>query len=117
MKPKPTDTTARVLRLTLTRQWFVMILRGIKREEYRAYKLHWWQRLMHAPIPGGAAIIRDYDYIEFRNGYATDAPTMVLECKGIRFGRGNADWGAPDYNVFIIGLGDIVATHNVSSLY
>ena len=37
----------KTLKLTLTRKWFDMILRGEKKEEYREIKPYWEQRLYH----------------------------------------------------------------------
>jgi hypothetical protein len=52
--PKP-----KVLHLTLEREWFDQIAKGIKRNEYR-------------------------EYILFRNGYAANAPEMLVEYRGLR---------------------------------
>lgn len=31
---------------------------------------------------------------------------MLWECKGVDFGRGRPEWGAPDHETFIIKLGN-----------
>lgn len=41
----------KTLKLTLTRKWFDMILRGEKKEEYREIKPYWEQRLYHIYYP------------------------------------------------------------------
>lgn len=92
-----------VLHLTLKKQWFDMIFSGIKREEYREIKPYWIKRLMS----------RKYDAINFRNGYATDAPEMFILLDDISQGTGNPDWGSPDYPVFKLGLGEIISTKNI----
>lgn len=46
---------------------------------------------------------KDYDAVCFSYGYTKRR--MLWECKGITIGRGRPEWGAPDYNTFIIKLG------------
>lgn len=109
----------RILRLTLKRKWFIMILRGIKREEYRENKAYWQKRLGYIAdddLPFGGPSFYNFDFVEFRNGYATDAPTMLVECKGIAFGTGRSDWGGDDTEKFVISLGEIVSTLNTEQL-
>jgi hypothetical protein len=63
-----------VLHLNLHRQFFAAIAAGTKRTEYRAAKPYWRTRLEG----------RKYDRILFRNGYAKDAPEMLVELRRIR---------------------------------
>jgi hypothetical protein len=63
----------RILRLTLKRQWFDEIARGVKKKEYREYKPYWRARLEG----------REYDAVLFRNGYDADVPEMLVECGGV----------------------------------
>jgi hypothetical protein len=81
-----------ILHLTLEREWFDDIVRGAKHEEYRKYKPYWTTRLEG----------RDYKVVKFRNGYARNAPEMVVEFKGLsRDGKaGDAD--------YVINLGRIL---------
>ena len=62
-----------ILHLTLEREWFDDIARGVKNEEYRELKDYWKKRLEG----------RTYDIVRFRNGYATDAPVMDVEFLGV----------------------------------
>jgi hypothetical protein len=62
-----------ILHLTLEREWFDDIVKGIKHEEYRDLKDYWKSRLEG----------RKYDIVRFRNGYATDAPEMDIEFLGV----------------------------------
>lgn len=119
---------SKVLHLTLKKQWFDMILSGVKLEEYREIKPYWINRLyqinpttvyefenieeLQHEISSGytpKCPFQNFTHITFRNGYAKEAPQFTIECKGIRIGKGNADWGAPDTDVFILSLGQIVA--------
>lgn len=113
------------LNLTLKKQWFDMIRSGKKTEEYREVKEYWIKRLVKdADYPtkegvfdfidgyGQEYCITEYQpftHIKFTNGYSLTSPSFTIECKGIRIGRGNPEWGAPtDKDVFIISLGKII---------
>jgi len=65
---------ASILHLNLHREFFAQIAAGTKRIEYRDQTPYWRQRLEG----------RQYDAIQFRNGYATQAPTMLVEFLGLR---------------------------------
>lgn len=62
----------KILHLNLYRKYFDAIANKIKLFEYRQKTDYWKKR-----IEG-----RKYDTIKFRNGYAKDAPTMLVEYKG-----------------------------------
>lgn len=97
----------RVLHLTLKRKWFDMIASGEKKEEYREIKPYWISRL-HA---WGNAFddCRDFYAIRFKNGYQKNAPTIILESKGIHIGYGRPEWGAePNKEYYVIKLGEII---------
>ena len=115
----------RILKQTLTKKWFDLILSGEKLEEYREIKKHWVSRICtkHAGAIGGdlmdrhkviAHNIKHYDAIEFTNGYGNHMPKILIECNGINIGRGKPEWGAPtDKDVFIEQLGKILETKNI----
>ena len=62
----------KILHLNLYRKYFDAIVNGTKTIEYRDKTDYWKKR-----IEG-----REYDIIKFRNGYAKDAPTMLVEYLG-----------------------------------
>ena len=62
----------KILYLNLYRKYFDAIVNGTKTIEYRDKTDYWKKR-----IEG-----REYDIIKFRNGYAKDAPTMLVEYNG-----------------------------------
>ena len=62
----------KILHLNLYRKYFDAIVNGTKVFEYRQKTDYWKKR-----IDG-----REYDIIKFRNGYAKDAPTMLVEYNG-----------------------------------
>lgn len=88
-----------------------MIASGEKTEEYREIKPYWISRLQ----AWGNAYdeCRDFSYVEFKNGYAKNAPTMRVELEGIITGMGKQEWGAvPDREYYIIKLGKILSITN-----
>jgi hypothetical protein len=122
----------KTLHLTLTRKWFKMVLSGEKKDEYREIKPYWMKRFMRCfwagfrPCKYGCCwdtvgrgcpgVFNDFDTIEFRNGYAKDAPIMLVECKDIITGVGRPEWGAPTEPVFILKLGAVLETRNCEKL-
>ena len=92
-----------VLHLTLKAQWFNLIAHGIKAEEYRAIKPHWNRRFNN----------REYDVIQFVNGYGNHRPKMLVELKDIVTGLGIIEWGAtPGERCYILRLGRILEISN-----
>jgi hypothetical protein len=79
------DKSKKVLHLNLHREFFAAIAAETKRTEYRQRTPYWRRRLEG----------REYDVIQFRNGYATLAPVMVVEYRGLRrYGKGRAGYYA-----------------------
>ena len=81
-----------ILHLNLHREFFAKIAAGEKRIEYRRRTPYWKRRLEG----------RQYDVIQFRNGYATKAPEMQVEFVKV---RKVTKWGARYY---AIALGKIL---------
>ena len=75
-----------ILHLNLHREWFAAIAAGTKRVEYRRRTPYWKTRLEN----------RLYDEIQFRNGYATNAPEMQVEFCGVRRVK---KWGRAHYAI------------------
>ena len=88
----------KILHLNLYRKYFDAILKGEKKIEYREVTPYWSKRLEG----------RYYDVIQFRNGYAKVAPTMIVEFKGMGIDK---DIQGPRY---AIELGEILEVKNVS---
>lgn len=104
---------AAVLPLVLEGRWFDLIASGEKREEYRAatkywrVRLHNWDRKVCAVVP---------PVVEFRRGYAKDAPRLAFWCMGLETSSGilcyaysdaqrHPEWGEPRGPHFVIQLG------------
>lgn len=105
------ETKKRVLRLTLKKKWYDLILLGIKREEYREIKEYWLKRLFEVQSPMIAKFIfgnvgltpKNFTHIQFRLGYRKNAPTMEFQITDIGINRGDSSMGAPvDQDVIII---------------
>ena len=62
----------KILHLNLFKKYFDEIANGTKTIEYRDKTDYWKKRIEH----------KEYDVIKFRNGYAKNAPTMLVEYKG-----------------------------------
>lgn len=74
-----------VLHLNLHREWFAAVAARKKQIEYRDRTDYWRRRLEG----------RKYDVIQFRNGYATNAPEMLVEFRGLRrYGKGRSGYYA-----------------------
>ncbi len=113
------------LKLTLKRKWFDLIASGEKTEEYREFKKYWVGRLSNGfkGALGGdfmnahkceAHVFRKFEAIEFRNGYARNAPRMTVECLGISIGKARPEW-SDNYQgeVFVLKLGKILSVDNL----
>lgn len=99
-----------VLTLTVSKEWFDMIVSGEKTEEYRVPKSYWIKRLLVSnsdstdmklraeAIDGRVDVIRKYiciNFIRFKpythvlfvNGYRRDSPRIEKEICGITIGK------------------------------
>ncbi len=91
-----------------------MILSGYKKEEYREVKQFWRTRFIKDSFLYPQTY-KDFDFIHFTNGYAKDAPTIIIECNGISIGKGKTHWGAePHESYFVLKLGNIIETKNIN---
>ena len=91
----------KILHMTLKKKWFDIILSGVKTEEYREIKPYWDTRLS-----------KQYDIVRFKNGYNKYSSVFDIELKGIKKGIGNREWGGSSDVVYILQLGQILASHN-----
>jgi signal peptidase I len=100
------DKCRRVLRLTIKKHWFDMIASGEKRQEYRVPSNWILSRL----------IGKQYDAVEFSNGYGKHVPKSLVKYLGWHRNQGDANpkWGAiPGQRYIIIRLGNVISLHNV----
>ena len=87
-----------ILHLTLKRKWFDMVASGEKKEEYREIKPYWNKRIWY----------KRHNAITFRNGYSKDSPRVTVHLIAVTRGIGKKEWGAPEYPVYILHLGEII---------
>ena len=110
-----------ILPLVLKGKWFDMIASGEKREEYRLPTDYWRKRLHNWDCRFSA---QTTPVVEFRRGYATNAPRIAFWCQGIETASGlmpyayvdatvgkrlHPEWGEPSAPHFLISLGGHVA--------
>jgi hypothetical protein len=52
---------------------------------------------------------KEFDAVQFKNGYSKDAPTMLVKLEGFTIDKGKKSWGAePGKEYFVIKLGNII---------
>jgi hypothetical protein len=107
----------KILDLPLKKEWYNMIESGIKNEEYREIKPYWtnrlidWKPIINKPgynFPAFKVLNKDYptkyNAVRFRYGYTKR--TMLFKLDRLSIGIGNRLWGAPDYHVLILHIGE-----------
>lgn len=98
----------KVLHLTLKKKWFEMVGPD-KPEEYRDIKPYWVSRLCSG-FPS-AYDAKDFDVVQFKNGYGKNAPVKRFKWDGMEMRTGNPAWGAePGKEYFVIKLGELLTT-------
>ena len=104
------DAKKKVLTLTVSKQWFDMILAGEKTEEYRDIKPYWVARFFHNNsnivdvrnlasalagrtdllkkyIDAQRIVLKQYTHVLFINGYRKDSPRIEKEIERITIGK------------------------------
>lgn len=90
------DAKKKVLTLTVSKQWFDMIVASEKTEEYREIKPYWIKRLttncevaydVAAETYCGKVLYRPYHHVLFINGYRKDSPRIEKEIESITIGK------------------------------
>ena len=100
----------KVLTLTISKQWFDMIVAGEKTEEYREIKPYWVARLfqdnsniidvqylssalagrtdlLKKYINAQKIVLKQYTHVLFINGYRKDSPRIEKEIESITIGK------------------------------
>ena len=80
----------KVLRLTVCKKWFDMIVADTKKEEYREIKAYWAKRLIEGCYKNlwvsGESYFKPYTHVLFINGYNKDSPRIEKKIKEICIG-------------------------------
>ena len=92
----------KVLALTISKQWFDMIVAGKKNEEYREIKPYWASRLVNQQAESGEVLFdefggycrvigkleyKTYTHVLFINGYRKDSPRIEKKIESITIGK------------------------------
>lgn len=86
----------KTLKIIIKKQFFDLIKQGKKKKEYRKVSKFWVSRLYDYKKED----FKQYDYIEFINGYSKNARRLIVEFKGIILDKKNHE--------FVIKLGSEV---------
>ena len=96
------DAKKKVLTITVSKQWFDMIVANEKTEEYREIKPYWASRLVNQQAESGDVLFdefggyclvigkleyKTYTHILFINGYRKDSPRIEKEIESITIGK------------------------------
>lgn len=90
-----------MLTLPIKQEWFDMICRGEKREEYREYTEYWRKRLDTARTGYYWNEFKEIFEVKIRAGYNSKAPTATLRVR-LTTGRGVQEWGADQGKYYYI---------------
>lgn len=92
----------KILTLTVSKQWFDMIVAGEKTEEYREIKKYWGSRLVNQQAESGEVLFdefggycrvigkpeyKPYTHVLFINGYHKDSPRIEKKIESITIGK------------------------------
>ena len=96
------DAKKKVLTLTVSKEWFDMVVAGEKTEEYREIKPYWASRLVNQKAKSGMVGLdefggytcvigkpeyKPYTHVLFINGYRKDSPRIEKEIESITIGK------------------------------
>ena len=96
------DAKKKVLTLTVSKQWFGMIVSVEKNEDYRVIKPYWASRLVNQQAGSGEVLFdefggycrvignleyKPYTHVLFINGYRNDSPRVEKEIVSITIGN------------------------------
>lgn len=111
----------KTLTLPLKKKWFDLIKAGIKKEEYREIKDHYFHQLYNyaemqkffgiPPQPyhfdrphvfHTKQFQKNFDLLVLRNGYRADSPKITLKKPKIHIGTGRPEWGAEPGKLYFV---------------
>lgn len=119
-----TSKPIRVLRLSVKEPWFTLMVTGEKPEKDMEFRKpgKWIEsRLFEKSslVSGVKDVAREYDFVEFTNGYGNHRPAALLKYEGFGTGYNNHykySNGAeitPDAKDYAIFLGPVVLISNI----
>jgi len=119
------------LHLTLKKHWYDAIMSGDKKEEYRQITEHWidrltWQEyhnlsrqeIIKLVSEGRDVLKRNFDVIEFKNGYRKDSRVMTVELLDICIDKPKDNWCTGDKEMcFVLKLGRVFENKEACEKY
>ena len=91
-----------MLILPIKKQWFDMIVKGEKGEEYREIKPYYRARFKNIGLLDSDGFASGhYSIIGLRNGYSKKDPMLVVTVI-LDIGEGKTEWGAKDGEIYYI---------------
>ena len=107
------------LYLVLQKKYFLEILKGEKKEEFRAFTDFYMDRLCLFNDAGDWVDVKKFDAVRFQLGYTKNAPQILVEFKEITLEVDekdeNEELNSENCN-FVIHLGEILEKINCESL-
>ena len=99
-----------MLTLPIKREWFDLILCGIKTEEYRAINPYYEKRFRNIGLLDSSGMPTSAEAtIILRNGYSEASPTIKIDVT-MGYGEGCLEWGAENGEIYYILK--IIRVHN-----
>ena len=114
----------KTLYLNVEKEFFDMYKTGIKKEDYRAIKKYWVHRLIDLAKSKDAEngntpirlTVKVYDFVQIKNGYQKNAPTLLFKWEGTDIGLPNPEWIGNKFDrekhVFRIKIGKLINNDN-----
>lgn len=105
--------------LVLTTEFFLEILSGEKKTEYRAFTEFYISRFCKQDADGEIDGTKDIETVKFALGYSKNRPEMIVEVKGIHIEHDLEEikeFLTTENCEFAIDLGEILETKNCESL-
>lgn len=108
-----------ILFLILQKEFFIEILKGVKKTEFRSFTDYYITRLLNLDKEGEIESHKQIDKVHFALGYSKNRPEMVVECKGVFIehdGEEEKEFLNEENCEFAIDLGEILETKNCENL-
>ena len=104
-----------MLKLTLKKKWFDVMVTGEKSSEYREMGKWIESRLFNKD-----GSIREYDFVKFTNGYGSTRPSFICRYGGFqispyvekKYSNNEVVEGGPFYEIL---LGDVIVRENIQN--
>ena len=100
-----------MLILPIKKQWFDMIAKGEKADEYREIKPYYTKRFENLGLINEDGELTDKQVmIGLRNGYSKDAPTLIVTVS-LSVNKGLKQWGAVEGVLYYVL--EIIRRHSI----